>query len=133
MSVIVPNRNVAHLEFLNNARKIHKLILQMCINNVSKRQNQYVGVPFCDVARRIHEECKIANSIYATNEKEQQLRINHFIMARANTYACISDLEIFNEVADFPKGSVKELSNALNYELKLLTGILKEERAKLKS
>jgi hypothetical protein len=128
VSVPVPERDPSDMEFVTNARNLQIETIKRC-KNLNKSYTFYVGIPLANIARNIRSYTKRANSINPTNKHEAQMRIDQLLYAKAEVHNMISEVEIAAEIVEnnFNK---KEFMKYLDAELKLLSGVIKSDRAR---
>jgi hypothetical protein len=133
-------RNTSDIKFLDCALDLQKHTIKKC-KRYPKSYRFFLAIPTADIARRIHENAKLGNSIYATNAHEAQLRLDYFLIAKAEVYNLISQIELASDI--FSESSVDESfiidSKSATYwkglartELNLLKGLIKSERERMK-
>lgn len=128
MSVPMPMRDPSDMQFVATARQLQIETIKRC-KNLKKSYTFYVGIPLADSARKIHSCAKRANSINPTNQHEAQMRIDQLLYAKAEAHNMISQVEIAAEIVEnnFKK---KEIMKYLDAEIKLLSGVIKSDRAR---
>lgn len=85
------------MEFLHTARELEMYSIRKCVN-FPKRFTFYLNQPIANIATRIYENVKMANSIYPTNQHEVQMRRDLLLRANAELYNLVSQIEVAHEM-----------------------------------
>ena len=133
MSVIRSKRGVSDAEFLATARKLQIFTIQKCVNAIPKRYTFYLATPLADSSRRVYEYVKRGNSINPTNAHEVQMRRDQFLLAVAELYSLVSQIELSHELLRFDPAIMQEWSKLISTEIKLVKGLLKADRERYKT
>lgn len=80
MSVLKSQRKESGIKFLDTAYDLELHTLKCCMK-LPKRYTFFIGTELSHLASEVHNHCKMANSIYPTNEHEAQMRRDHLIEA----------------------------------------------------
>lgn len=131
MSVPKSKRGESEMEFLQQARKLWGFTIQKCAQ-FPKKYTFYVGQPIAGCATRILECVKRANSIYATNEHETQMRLDELLQAKAELYALLSLIEGARELFGISGDAMKQWAALIDTEINLVQGLIKADRANAK-
>lgn len=93
MSVPKSQRGESEMEFIYTARQLELYTIRKCVS-FPKRYTFYISQPLANDAKRIHDDVKMANSIFPLNAHDAQVRRDYLTRAHAELYAMISQLEI---------------------------------------
>ena len=129
MSVPVGNRKEAGMEFLRTARDIEEIFIDLRINK-PKRYTFFFD-KLLDSAFNLLSEVKAGNSIYPENQSEVRMRIAHFKEGLAQCQVLVSQIEVVrHKLQDdgIAIGQVKELAIKLDQEIKLIKGIIANDK-----
>lgn len=80
MSVLKSKRGESNVEFLDVARRLEIETLQFALK-LPKRLTFFLSTEIMRWGSTVYNEVKAANSVYATNQHEAQIRRDHFIEA----------------------------------------------------
>ncbi len=133
MSVIRSKRGESEAEFLATARKLQIATIQKCVNTIPKRYTFFISTPLADCARRVYEDVKRGNSINPTNQHEAQMRRDWFLQANAELYNLVGQIEVAHELIKFDPALLREWSQLISTEIKMIKGVLKADRERYKS
>jgi hypothetical protein len=131
MSVIKSKRGESEMEFIHTARQLHIHTIQKCVG-FPKRYTFYVSQPLAEMATRIHEYVKCANSIYPVNQHEVQMRRDYLLRANAELNSMISQIEVANELFGIEGDKMKFWLEIVEKEIRLVKGTLKKDRERYK-
>ena len=131
MSVIKSKRNESEMEFIHTARQLQIHSIQKCVG-FPKRYTFYVGQPIAEMATRIHEYVKCANSIYPLNQHEVQLRRDYLLKANAELNSLVSQIEVAGELFGIEGDKMKFWLDIVEKEIRLVKGTLKKDRERYK-
>lgn len=129
MSVPVGNRKEATMEFLKNARDIEETFIDLRINK-PKRYTFFFD-KLLDYSFNLLSELKAGNSIYPENQTEAGMRQRHFKEALAHCQVLVSQIEVVHHKLQddgISIGQVKILSEKLTYEIKLIKGLISNDK-----
>ena len=132
MSVIKSKRNESGMEFIYNARAIQIYTIKKCVA-FPKRYSFYMGQPITQMATEIHNDVKRANSIYPLNAHEAQLRRDYLLRAIAELNSMVSQVEVAAEMFQIEPDGMKRWMELIDKELRLIKGVLKEDRERYKN
>lgn len=127
MSVPKSQRGESEMEFIYNARQLELYTIRKCVG-FPKRYTFYVSQPLVNDAKRIHDDVKMANSIYPTNAHEVQIRRDYLIRANAELYAMISQLEIAQELLGLDGRVMGFWANLIAREIRLIKAVTKRDQ-----
>ena len=131
MSVIKSKRGESEMEFIHTARQLQIHTIQKCVG-FPKRYTFYVSQPLAEMATRIHEYVKCANSIYPVNQHEVQMRRDYLLRANAELNSMISQIEVANELFGIEGDKMKFWLEIVEKEIRLVKGTLKKDRERYK-
>lgn len=131
MSVVKSERSESELQFLYTARELQIYSIKKCVN-FPKRYTFYISQPIANIATRIHENVKLGNSIYPMNQHEAQMRIDYFLKAKAELNNMVSQIEVAEGLFDIEQGVIKHWMELVGTEIKLVTAVIKSDRARYK-
>lgn len=129
MSVPVYRRNESPTEFLRTARDIEEIFIDLRINK-PKRYTFFFD-KLLEYSFNLLSAVKAGNSIYPENQDEVRIRIMYFKQGIAHCQVLASQIEVVYhklKIDGIPVGLVKELSEKLTYEIKLLKGIISSDK-----
>lgn len=132
MSVIKSERSTSEMQFLYTARELQIYSIKKCVN-FPKRYTFYVSQPLANIATRIYENVKLGNSIYPTNKHEAQIRMDYFLKAKAELNNMVSQVEVAKELFSIGPDVVKHWMVLISTEIKLVSAVIKTDRAKYKN
>ena len=132
MAVIKSKRKPSDMDFLYNARQLQIHSIRKCVN-FPKRYTFYISQPIANCATRIHENVKLGNSIYPTNQHEVQMRRDYFLKANAELYNLVSLIEVANELFGPDIGSLQYWMDLINDEIRLVKAVMKSDRERYKN
>jgi hypothetical protein len=132
MSVIKSERKTSELEFLHTARELQIFSIQKC-SHFPKRYTFYISQPLANVATRIHQNVKLGNSIYPTNQHEVQIRLDYFLKAKAECNNMVSQIEVAKELFDVDTNIIRDWMQLVSKEIKLISALIKTDRARYKN
>ena len=119
------------MEFIHTARQLQIHTIQKCVG-FPKRYTFYVSQPLAEMATRIHEYVKCANSIYPVNQHEVQMRRDYLLRANAELNSMISQIEVANELFGIEGDKMKFWLEIVEKEIRLVKGTLKKDRERYK-
>ena len=119
------------MEFIHTARQLQIHSIQKCVG-FPKRYTFYVGQPIAEMATRIHEYVKCANSIYPLNQHEVQLRRDYLLKANAELNSLVSQIEVAGELFGIEGDKMKYWLDIVEKEIRLVKGTLKKDRERYK-
>ena len=119
------------MEFIHTARQLQIHTIQKCVG-FPKRYTFYVSQPLAEMATRIHEHVKCANSIYPVNQHEVQMRRDYLLRANAELNSMISQIEVANELFGIEGDKMKFWLEIVEKEIRLVKGTLKKDRERYK-
>ena len=131
MAVIKSKRDESEMEFIHTARQLQIHTIQKCVG-FPKRYTFYVSQPIAEMATRIHEYVKCANSIYPLNQHEVQLRRDYLLRANAELNSLVSQIEVANELFGIEGEKMKVWLDIVEKEIRLVKGTLKKDRERYK-
>ena len=127
MSVIKSNRAVSDTQFLYLARELESKTRRRCLS-APKRFTFYGLQELWLSARRTYEGVKKGNSVYPHNQHEVQIRRDFFICAGVELQNYISQLELLVEDGVFSPETIRELSDIVNQEIRLIKAVIKSDK-----
>lgn len=94
-NVLVRNRGTAETQFEATAKEIRNEVTKLCMDEkiYPSRYRFILSVPTIDIARSIVINIKKANSIYATNKHELQVRTDYQNAAICDCATLLNELE----------------------------------------
>ena len=131
---------------VDNARKLYAKTLKLCLK-MPKRYTYLVLQNVIELAARVRDNAKAANSVFPTNAHEAQIRRDYWIHARAALQSLALAVDSFLDIPDTlqyrdgttgkTKGitvkELEELADLINREQALLTKQLKDEHERFKN
>lgn len=142
MAVLASKRGESNVQFLDTAREIELYALRYAVK-FPKRYFFVITKDILDLAKQGYNNVKSANSVYATNAVESQIRVNYVIHAICNYQALISQLDIAMSIVThysakdeegrektIPSKVWEEWARMISEELKLLSGLKKKLQGK---
>ena len=132
MSVVRSKRGESEMEFLHTARELEMYSIRKCVG-FPKRFTFYLNQPIANIATRIYEDVKIANSIFPTNQHEAQMRRDYLMKANAELYNLISQIEVAHEIFGLEPNVMSYWSELIDKEIRLVKSLLKKDRERYKS
>lgn len=120
------------MEFLHTARELEMYSIRKCVG-FPKRFTFYLNQPIANIATRIYEDVKIANSIFPTNQHEAQIRRDYLMKANAELYNLISQIEVAHEIFGLEPNVMSYWSELIDKEIRLVKSLLKKDRERYKS
>lgn len=144
MSVPKSERGQSAYEVVNTAGKLYKMTVDLCIK-LPKRYTFLVLQPIVELAGKVADYTKAANSVFPANQHEAQLRRDYFLHARATLQALISKTGLLLEVpgvltyrdGDKTKGvthkELEEWAALMNSEVKLISGAMNKDKERFKN
>ena len=144
MSVRKTDRSLSGIEFLDNAVKIYKLTLKICMK-MPKRYTYLILQPILSLAGETMDYVKKGNSIFVNPGINIHIdyteRRKCFLLARSSLQALITRFSVLLEEEEFTSfvdnkgnnyrinmGKLHELDKCIRKELILLNGILKKDK-----
>ena len=131
MSVIKSKRKPSDMAFLYNARQLQIHTIKKCVN-FPKRYTFYISQQIANCATRIHENVKLGNSIFPTNQHEVQMRRDYFLQANAELYNLVSQIEVANELFGLEADSMIYWMDMIEEEIRLVKAVIKKDRERYK-
>ncbi len=131
MSVIKSKRGESEMEFIHTARQLQIHTIQKCVG-FPKRYTFYVSQPLAEMATRVHEYVKCANSVYPVNQHEVQMRRDYLLRANAELNSMVSQIEVANELFGIEGDKMKFWLDIVEKEIRLVKGTLKKDRERYK-
>ena len=134
MSVPVGKRKESGMEFLKNARDIEEIFIDLRIGK-PKRYSFFFD-KLLDYSFNLLSEVKAGNSIYPQDKKEAGMRRRHFKEALACCQVLVSQIEVVHhklQTNGMSIGQVKDLSEKLDGEIRLIKGIIKTDKERYKN
>lgn len=138
MAVLASKRGESAVQFLDTAREIELYTLRYAVK-FPKRYFFVLTKDILDLAKQGYNNVKSANSVYATNSEEAQIRVNYVIHAICNYQALISQLDVAMSLITHyssknKDGSEKAIpskvwemwARMISDELRLLSGLKKK-------
>ena len=132
MTVIKSKRHESEMEFIHTAREL-RLYTTRKVTGFPKRYTFTVANPLADSARRIHQYCKMANSVYPLNAHEVQIRRDYLIRANAELNAMVSDIEFAAELFGIQPDTMKFWMDIVDREIRMVKGTMKRDRERYKN
>ena len=132
MSVLKSNRGTSEVEFIHTARELQIYTIQKCVG-FPKRYTFYVSQPIAEMATKIHDYVKCANSIYPMNQHEAQMRRDYLLRANAQLNSLVSQIELANELFGIEADKVHHWMGIVNREIALVKAVLKKDRERYKN
>ena len=133
MSVIRSKRNESDMQFLHTAMELHVFTIKKCKKLFPKAYTFSIANHMVDSAAHIHRYVVKANSIYPLNQREVQIRRNHFLEAYTELQWMISQMEVAYELLHFDTQDMNEWTEIVNKEMKLISGTMKKDRERYKN
>ena len=131
MSVIKSNRNESEMEFIHTARQLQIYSIQKCVG-FPKRYTFYVSQPIADMATKIHDCVKCANSVYPLSQHEAQIRRDYLLRANAQLNSLVSQLEVAAELFGIEPDTMQYWMQIVEKEIRLVKAVLKKDRERYK-
>ena len=130
---------------VDTARKIYGSTLNMCIK-MPKRYTYLVLKETIELAGKVMDYTKMANSVFPTNQHEAQIRRDYWIVARSSLQALSSRIDRFIEMPDALSykfedtgkvvhvtiNELNELADLIISEMSLITNQLESEEKRFK-
>ena len=132
MTVIKSKRHESEMEFIHTAREL-RLYTTRKVTGFPKRYTFTVANPLADSARRIHQYCKMANSVYPLNAHEAQIRRDYLIRANAELQSMVSDIDFAAELFGIQPDTMKFWMDIVDREIRLVKGTMKKDRERYKN
>ena len=132
MTVIRSKRQESEMQFIQTAREL-RLYTTRKVAGFPKRYTFTVANPLADTARRIHQYCKMANSIYPLNAHEAQIRRDYLLRANAELQSLVSDIEFAAELFGIESDTMKFWMEIVEKEIRLVSGVMKRDRERYKN
>lgn len=131
---------------VDNAIRLYRKVVEVCLK-MPKRYTYLILQDVIELAGRVMDNAKGANSVFPTNQHEVQIRRDYWIHARANLQALSTRIDRFLEVpgtltyhderSDKTKGvttkELEEIADLIGAEMALITKALEEEKKRFKS
>lgn len=132
MSVVRSKRGESEMEFLHTARELEMYSIRKCVN-FPKRFTFYLNQPIANIATRVYEYVKIANSIFPTNQHEVQMRRDYLMRANAELHNLVSQIEVAHEMFGLEPNVMSHWSELIDKEIRLVKSLMKKDRERYKS
>lgn len=127
MSVPKSQRGDSEMEFIYAARQLEIYTIRKCVG-MPKRYTFYIAQPLVSDARRIHDDVKMANSIFPRNQHDAQVRRDYLMRANAELYAMISQLEIAREIIGIDGKVMGYWAELVAREIRLIKAVMKRDQ-----
>ena len=134
MAVPVGKRKESGMEFLKNARDIEEIFIDLRINK-PKRYTFFFD-KLLEYSFDLLSEVKTANSIYPENKSEVEMRQRYFKKALASCQVLVSQVEVIHHKLKndgIQIGLVEQLAEKIDYEIKLIKGIIDKDKKRYKN
>lgn len=131
MSVIKSNRSESEMEFIHTARQLQIYSIQKCVG-FPKRYTFYVSQPIADMATKIHDYVKCANSVYPLSQHEAQIRRGYLLRANALLNSLVSQLEVAAELFGIEPDTMQYWMQIVEKEIRLVKAVLKKDKERYK-
>ncbi len=144
MGVLEKNREESTVQFLETAMELEEYAIRYAIK-FPKRYFFVITKDLLDLSKQVYNNAKSANSVYATNPTESQIRVNYVIHAICSLQALSSQLDVAQKVvthysAKDKDGKEKSIpakvwenwARLISKELTLLSGLKKKLQSKYK-
>ena len=93
MSLLKSKRGESAIQFLETARELEAYTIRQCAR-FPKRFMFLITKDIVALSKAVYNNVKAANSVYATNAAEVQVRRNYLIVANCELQCLISQLDI---------------------------------------
>lgn len=127
MSVPKSRRGESEMEFIYNARQLQLYTIRKCVS-FPKRYTFYVSQPLVNDSKRIHDDVKMANSIFPSNAHEAQIRRDYLLRAHAELHSMISQLEVARELIGIDGRVMSYWMNLISSEIRLVQAVIRRDR-----
>lgn len=138
-SILIPEKKP--FAPVDTAIKLYKKVFAVCIK-MPKRYTFFGLQQTVELAGSVMDNAKRANSVFAKNDHEKQIRIDYWIMARADLQALSTRIDRFTDAygtlsyKDEHSGRTKgvtikelgEIADLINSEMTNLTNVIQRER-----
>lgn len=132
MSVLKSQRKESNIKFLDTAYDLELHTLKCCMK-LPKRYTFFIGTELSHLASEVHNHCKMANSIYPTNEHEAQMRQDHLIEANNSLQALIGKCGVLMELQHgLSEHALEHWADLMIDEGRLIAGAKKSDKARFK-
>lgn len=131
MSVIKSKRGESDMEFIHNARLLRIHTIQKCAH-FPKKYTFYVGKPMVDTVSKIHDNVKMANSIYPTNQHEVQIRRDLLLKANAALQSLVSQIEVAQEIFGIDYDAIKYWMGIVDKQDYLIKSVIRKDKQRYK-
>lgn len=132
MSVIKSKRKESDTQFLHTARELHVMTFRKC-SHFPVRFRQYADRHVLSKTARIMDCVNGANRIYPLVKSEAQTRRELFLAAQSEIAELVKQIEFLAEVMGVEKAIYAEWMELIDYEDRLIRGILKKDRERYKT
>lgn len=132
MSVVRSKRGESEVEFLHTARELEMYSIRKYVN-FPKRFTFYLSQPIANIATRIYENVKKANSIYPTNQHEAQMRRDYLLTANAELFNLVSQVEVAHEMFGLEPNVMAYWSEIIEKEVRLVKALMKKDKERYKN
>ena len=119
------------MEFVHTARELQIYTIKKCVG-FPKRYTFFLAQPISEMATRIHQYVKAANSIYPTNAHEAQIRRDYLLRANAELNSLVSQIEVANEIFGLEENVLKFWMDIVDREIRLVKGTMKKDNERYK-
>lgn len=137
MTVHKTMRETSSMQFLETARNIHIRVTKLCLK-APKRWSFYISRDMYQSSYRLFSLLKAGNSVYPSDRVSCTLRRGYMLRAKASLEVLIGNVSLFTQyvkesgnLKDY-SGLLKEISSLMIEENKLLNGVIKSDRDKIK-
>lgn len=143
MSVPKSKRDESKFEVVDNALELYKYTLRLCLK-MPRRYTFLILQPVVELAGKVADYTKCANSVFPTNAHEAQIRIDYYIRARAELQALISRASIMADASGaltyqdekktkgVTSNEIEKWSYMMYKELSLIKGSIDNDRKRFK-
>ena len=132
MSVIKSKRGESEMEFIYTARQLEIHTIRKCAH-FPKKYTFYVSQPLANMATRVHQYVKKANSVYPANQHEAQIRRDFLIRANAELQSMISEIEVAHEIFGLEPKEMTFWMDLVEREIRLVKAVMKKDRERYRN
>lgn len=126
MSVPKSRRGESEMEFIYNARQLQLYTIRKCVG-FPKRYTFYISQPLVNDSKRIHDDVKMANSIFPSNAHEAQIRRDYLLKAYAELHGMVSQLEVARELIGIDGRVMSYWMNLISSEIHLVQAVIRRD------
>ena len=126
MSVPKSRRGESEMEFIYNARQLQLYTIRKCVA-FPKRYTFYVSQPLVNDSKQIHDNVKMANSIFPSNAHEAQIRRDYLLKAYAGLHSMVSQLEVARELIGIDGRVMSYWVNLIISEIRLVQAVIRRD------